>query len=64
MPKQQFSYRRLNSYRAILSYTAADINFAFNGVEHICRDVNYGRLLRTLRVHAWCIIFLFAFIYA
>nr|YP_009919024.1 cytochrome b [Norellisoma spinimanum]QMP96617.1 cytochrome b [Norellisoma spinimanum] len=30
---------------------AADINMAFNSVNHICRDVNYGWLLRTMHAN-------------
>nr|ABI51792.1 cytochrome b [Bactrocera dorsalis]QGU85492.1 cytochrome b [Bactrocera carambolae] len=33
-----------------MHYTA-DINLAFNSVNHICRDVNYGWLLRTLHAN-------------
>ena len=33
-----------------IHYTA-DINLAFNRVNHICRDVNYGWLLRTLHAN-------------
>lgn len=33
-----------------IHYTA-DINLAFNSVNHICRDVNYGWLLRTLHAN-------------
>nr|ARI44210.1 cytochrome b [Chamaemyia juncorum] len=33
-----------------MHYTA-DINMAFNSVNHICRDVNYGWLLRTLHAN-------------
>nr|YP_010894987.1 cytochrome b [Apystomyia elinguis]WJW73500.1 cytochrome b [Apystomyia elinguis] len=33
-----------------MHYTA-DINMAFNSVTHICRDVNYGWLLRTLHAN-------------
>nr|UJG45304.1 cytochrome b [Cerodontha fulvipes] len=33
-----------------MHYTA-DINMAFNTVNHICRDVNYGWLLRTLHAN-------------
>nr|WJW73786.1 cytochrome b [Platypeza sp.] len=33
-----------------MHYTA-DINLAFNSVTHICRDVNYGWLLRTLHAN-------------
>lgn len=33
-----------------IHYTA-DINLAFNSVTHICRDVNYGWLLRTLHAN-------------
>jgi len=33
-----------------IHYTA-DINIAFNRVNHICRDVNYGWLLRTLHAN-------------
>nr|AMP43831.1 cytochrome b [Xylomya moiwana] len=33
-----------------MHYTA-DINLAFNSVSHICRDVNYGWLLRTLHAN-------------
>ena len=33
-----------------MHYTA-DINLAFNRVNHICRDVNYGWLLRTLHAN-------------
>nr|QUE26651.1 cytochrome b [Ilythea japonica] len=33
-----------------MHYTA-DINTAFNSVNHICRDVNYGWLLRTLHAN-------------
>nr|APT41580.1 cytochrome b [Psathyromyia aragaoi] len=44
-----------------MHYTA-DINMAFNSVNHICRDVNYGWLLRTL--HANGASFFFICIYA
>nr|APT41437.1 cytochrome b [Psychodopygus squamiventris maripaensis] len=44
-----------------MHYTA-DINMAFNSVTHICRDVNYGWLLRTL--HANGASFFFICIYA
>nr|WGU15876.1 cytochrome b [Clephydroneura sp.] len=43
-----------------MHYTA-DINMAFNSVTHICRDVNYGWLLRTL--HANGASFFFVCIY-
>nr|YP_010693137.1 cytochrome b [Zeugodacus atrifacies]WCB98344.1 cytochrome b [Zeugodacus atrifacies] len=43
-----------------MHYTA-DINLAFNSVNHICRDVNYGWLLRTL--HANGASFFFVCIY-
>nr|AMH85485.1 cytochrome b [Eudasyphora canadiana] len=43
-----------------MHYTA-DINMAFNSVNHICRDVNYGWLLRTL--HANGASFFFVCIY-
>nr|APT41515.1 cytochrome b [Lutzomyia trinidadensis] len=33
-----------------MHYTA-DVNMAFNSVTHICRDVNYGWLLRTLHAN-------------
>nr|YP_009171459.1 cytochrome b [Lucilia illustris]YP_009171472.1 cytochrome b [Lucilia caesar]AJO61925.1 cytochrome b [Lucilia illustris]AJO61938.1 cytochrome b [Lucilia illustris]AJO61951.1 cytochrome b [Lucilia caesar]AJO61964.1 cytochrome b [Lucilia caesar]AJO61977.1 cytochrome b [Lucilia caesar] len=33
-----------------MHYTA-DINLAFNSVNHICRDVNYGWLLRTMHAN-------------
>nr|YP_010894818.1 cytochrome b [Amiota dentata]WJW73331.1 cytochrome b [Amiota dentata] len=33
-----------------MHYTA-DVNLAFNSVNHICRDVNYGWLLRTLHAN-------------
>nr|YP_009117298.1 cytochrome b [Muscina stabulans]AJE61324.1 cytochrome b [Muscina stabulans] len=33
-----------------MHYTA-DINMAFNSVNHICRDVNYGWLLRTMHAN-------------
>lgn len=33
-----------------IHYTA-DINIAFNSVNHICRDVNYGWLLRTMHAN-------------
>lgn len=33
-----------------IHYTA-DINLAFNSINHICRDVNYGWLLRTLHAN-------------
>nr|QVT11102.1 cytochrome b [Rhagoletis cornivora]QVT11115.1 cytochrome b [Rhagoletis cornivora] len=33
-----------------MHYTA-DINLAFNSINHICRDVNYGWLLRTLHAN-------------
>nr|YP_010894896.1 cytochrome b [Phortica longipenis]WJW73409.1 cytochrome b [Phortica longipenis] len=33
-----------------MHYTA-DVNMAFNSVNHICRDVNYGWLLRTLHAN-------------
>nr|YP_010238595.1 cytochrome b [Oestrus ovis]QTE20652.1 cytochrome b [Oestrus ovis] len=33
-----------------MHYTA-DINLAFNSVNHICRDVNYGWLLRTIHAN-------------
>nr|YP_009738151.1 cytochrome b [Cephalopina titillator]QIB71457.1 cytochrome b [Cephalopina titillator] len=33
-----------------MHYTA-DINMAFNSVNHICRDVNYGWILRTLHAN-------------
>lgn len=33
-----------------IHYTA-DISIAFNSVTHICRDVNYGWLLRTLHAN-------------
>nr|YP_010132053.1 cytochrome b [Hamaxiella brunnescens]QQD89787.1 cytochrome b [Hamaxiella brunnescens] len=39
----------------------ADINLAFNSVNHICRDVNYGWLLRT--IHANGASFFFICIY-
>nr|APT41489.1 cytochrome b [Trichopygomyia trichopyga] len=44
-----------------MHYTA-DVNMAFNSVTHICRDVNYGWLLRTL--HANGASFFFICIYA
>nr|YP_009502829.1 cytochrome b [Bactrocera tsuneonis]AWY19072.1 cytochrome b [Bactrocera tsuneonis]UKG21051.1 cytochrome b [Bactrocera tsuneonis] len=44
-----------------MHYTA-DINLAFNSVNHICRDVNYGWLLRT--THANGASFFFICIYA
>nr|ULR86985.1 cytochrome b [Macquartia sp. 3 HNL-2022a] len=43
-----------------MHYTA-DINLAFNSVNHICRDVNYGWLLRT--IHANGASFFFICIY-
>nr|YP_010231166.1 cytochrome b [Paralimna concors]QSV37209.1 cytochrome b [Paralimna concors] len=43
-----------------MHYTA-DINMAFNSVNHICRDVNYGWLLRT--IHANGASFFFICIY-
>lgn len=43
-----------------IHYTA-DINIAFNSVNHICRDVNYGWLLRT--IHANGASFFFICIY-
>jgi len=43
-----------------IHYTA-DINIAFNRVNHICRDVNYGWLLRT--IHANGASFFFVCIY-
>lgn len=43
-----------------IHYTA-DINLAFNSVNHICRDVNYGWLLRT--IHANGASFFFICIY-
>nr|YP_010697695.1 cytochrome b [Hypoderma sinense]WCF76323.1 cytochrome b [Hypoderma sinense] len=33
-----------------MHYTA-DINLAFNSIDHICRDVNYGWLLRTMHAN-------------
>lgn len=44
-----------------IHYTA-DINLAFYSVNHICRDVNYGWLLRTLHANG-ASFFLFVFTY-
>ena len=44
-----------------IHYTA-DINIAFNRVNHICRDVNNGWLLRTLHANG-ASFFLFVFTY-
>lgn len=44
-----------------IHYTA-DIILAFNSVNHICRDVNNGWLLRTLYAN-WASFFLFVFIF-
>nr|YP_973139.1 cytochrome b [Trichophthalma punctata]ABH03678.1 cytochrome b [Trichophthalma punctata] len=40
-----------------MHYTA-DINMAFNSVTHICRDVNYGWLLRTLHANGASLFFI------
>nr|YP_009255411.1 cytochrome b [Melanagromyza sojae]ANA56778.1 cytochrome b [Melanagromyza sojae] len=40
-----------------MHYTA-DINLAFNSVNHICRDVNYGWLLRTLHANGASLFFI------
>nr|YP_010730281.1 cytochrome b [Blepharipa zebina]WEG23122.1 cytochrome b [Blepharipa zebina] len=40
-----------------MHYTA-DINMAFNSINHICRDVNYGWLLRTLHANGASLFFI------
>lgn len=44
-----------------IHYTA-DVNLAFYRVNHICRDVNFGWLLRTIHANG-ASFFLFVFIY-
>lgn len=45
-----------------IHYTA-DINLAFNRVNHICRDVNYGWLLRTLHANGASFFFICIYIH-
>nr|YP_010385085.1 cytochrome b [Lydina aenea]UPL65095.1 cytochrome b [Lydina aenea] len=45
-----------------MHYTA-DINLAFNSVNHICRDVNYGWLLRTLHANGASFFFICIYIH-
>nr|UJG45103.1 cytochrome b [Blepharipa sp.] len=40
-----------------MHYTA-DINMAFNSINHICRDVNYGWLLRTMHANGASLFFI------
>nr|UOU85264.1 cytochrome b [Hydrotaea ignava] len=40
-----------------MHYTA-DVNMAFNSVNHICRDVNYGWLLRTMHANGASLFFI------
>ena len=46
-----------------IHYTA-DIETAFNSVNHICRDVNYGWLLRTLHANGASFFFICLYIHA
>nr|QWQ55688.1 cytochrome b [Gryllodes sigillatus]UBU97879.1 cytochrome b [Gryllodes sp.] len=45
-----------------MHYTA-DINMAFNSVSHICRDVNFGWLLRTLHANGASFFFICLYIH-
>jgi ubiquinol-cytochrome c reductase cytochrome b subunit len=45
-----------------IHYTA-DINLAFSSVAHICRDVNYGWLIRTLHANGASIFFICIYIH-
>nr|YP_009918998.1 cytochrome b [Orthonevra geniculata]QMP96578.1 cytochrome b [Orthonevra geniculata] len=45
-----------------MHYTA-DINMAFNSVDHICRNVNYGWLLRTLHANGASFFFICVYLH-
>lgn len=45
-----------------IHYTA-DVNLAFNSVDHICRNVNFGWLLRTLHANGASIFFICIYIH-
>nr|AYW52140.1 cytochrome b [Discolomatidae sp. 1 ACP-2013] len=47
----------------LASHYTADINLAFNSIIHICRDVNYGWLLRTLHSNGASFFFIFLFMH-
>ena len=47
-----FKLRYSNHYRNLFStHYCPNTELAFNRVDHICRDLNYGRLLRTLHAN-------------